>query len=162
MRRVLPQSPLGKAVGYMRNQWTASQRYLTDSRIPIDNSETEQDLRPLTVGRSNWKFLGHPQAAAGRLQLVSIVSSAVRHHLVVHDYLDHVLRKLAEAAQHHPTRLELGSDYLLDLLPDRWGAAHRQSVRHQRIEEQLSIAEDKRTRRARQRIRERRRAATER
>ncbi len=162
VRRVLPQSPLGQAVGYMRNQWTALQRYLSDSRIPIDNSQSEQDLRPLTVGRTNWKFLGHPQAAAGRLQLVSIVSSAAHHHLIVHDYLEDVLRKLADAAQHHPAQLELGSDYLLDLLPDRWGAAHPQSVRQERIDEQQQIAENKRARRARQRILERRRAAAQR
>ena len=31
VRRVLPQSPLGKAVGYMRNQSTALQRHLTDT-----------------------------------------------------------------------------------------------------------------------------------
>jgi transposase len=35
VRRVLPQSPLGQAVTYLRNQWTALQRYLSDSRIPI-------------------------------------------------------------------------------------------------------------------------------
>jgi len=162
VRRVLPQSPLGKAVTYMRNQWTALQRYLSDSRIPIDNSQSEQDLRPLTVGRTNWKFLGHPQAAAGRLQLVSIVSSAARHHLIVHDYLEDVLRKLADAAQHHPAQLELGSEYLLDLLPDRWAAAHPQSVRHERIAEQQQVAENKRARRARQRILERRRNAAQR
>jgi len=161
VRRVLPQSPLGQAVTYMRNQWRALQRYLSDSRIPIDNSQSEQDLRPLTVGRSNWKFLGHPEAAAGRLQLVSIVSSAARHHLIVHDYLEDVLRKLADAAQHHPQHLELGSEYLLDLLPDRWAAAHPQSVRHERIEEQQQIAETKRARRARQRILQRRRTAAQ-
>jgi hypothetical protein len=162
VRRVLPQSPLGKAVTYMRNQWTALQRYLSDSRIPIDNSQSEQDVRPLTVGRANWKFLGHPQAAAGRLQLVSIVSSAARHHLMVHDYLEDVLRKLADAAQHHPAHLELGAAYLLDLLPDRWAAAHPQSVRHERIAEQQQVAENKRARRARQRILDRRRAAAQR
>ncbi|MHB8970755.1 MAG: IS66 family transposase [Pirellulaceae bacterium] len=162
VRRVLPQSPLGQAVGYMRNQWTALQRYLLDSRIPIDNSQSEQDLRPLTVGRSNWKFLGHPQTAAGRLQLLSIVSSAARHHLIVHDYLEDVLRKLADAAQHHPAYLELDSDYLLDLLPDRWASAHPQSMRHERVEEQQQIAENKRARRARQRLLERQRSANQR
>ena len=126
------------------------------------NSDTEQDLRPLTVGRTNWKFLGHPQAAAGRLQLVSIASSAARNHLVVHDYLEDVLRKLADAAQHHPHHLELGSEYLLDLLPDRWAAAHPQSVRQERIEEKKQIAENKRARRARQRLLDRRRAAAQR
>jgi len=161
VQHVLPQSPLGKAVAYMRNQWTGLRRYLSDSRIPIDNSASEQDVRPLTVGRANWKFLGHPQAAAGRLQLVSIISSAARHHLMVHDYLEDVLRKLADAAQHHPAHLELGSEYLLNLLPDRWAAAHPQSMRHERIEEQQQIAENKRARRARQRILERRRNAAQ-
>jgi len=122
------------------------------------NSQSEQEIRPLTVGRSNWKFLGHPRAAAGRLRLVSIASSAVRNHLVVHDYLEDVLRKLADAAQHHPDRLELGSDYLLALLPDRWGSAHSGSVHHERIEEKEQVAENKRLRRARRRLLARRKA----
>lgn len=134
VQRRLPQSPFGQAVRYMRNHWAALQRYLSDSRIPIDNSATEQDLRPLTVGRSNWKFLGHPQAAAGRLQLIGITSSATRNHLILHDYLEDVLPKLADAAQHHPHDLQLGSAYLCDLLPDRWAAARPQSVCHEWIE----------------------------
>ena len=41
--------------------------YLGDGDIPIDNDQSEQIIRPLTVGRSNWLFLGHPRAAAGPL-----------------------------------------------------------------------------------------------
>jgi transposase len=156
--RVLPGSSFGKAIGYLRNQWTGLQRYLSDGQIPIDNNQAEQTIRPLTVGRSNWMFLGHPNAAIGRLQLVSIASSAARNHLVIHDYLEDVLRKLADAAQNHPARLQLGSSHLLDLLPDRWAAAHPESIRHERIEEKKQRAENKRTRRARQRIQARRQA----
>ena len=87
-----PRARSAKAVGYLRNQWSALQVYLRDGRIPIDNDQSEQTIRPLTVGRSNWLFLGHPHAAPGRLQLYSIVSSAHRHHLVIHDYLEDVLR----------------------------------------------------------------------
>jgi len=152
VEQALPESDFGKAVGYLRNQWTGLQRYLSDGRIPFDNSQSEQEIRPLTVGRSNWKFLGHPRAAAGRLRLVSIASSAVRNHLVVHDYLEDVLRKLADAAQNYPDRLALGSDYLLDLLPDRWASAHSGSVRRERIEEKKRVAENKRLRRARRRL----------
>ena len=158
VRHALPQSDFGKAVGYLRNQWTALQRYLSDGRIPFDNSQSEQEIRPLTVGRNNWKFLGHPRAAAGRLRLVSIASSAVRNHLIVHDYLEDVLRKLADAAQNHPDQLSLGSEYLLELLPDRWAAAHPQSVRRERIEENKQVAENKRLRRARRRLLARRQA----
>ncbi|MFV1968250.1 MAG: transposase, partial [Pirellulaceae bacterium] len=140
VQHALPESDFGKAVGCLRNQWTWLQRYLSDGRIPFDNSQSEQKIRPLTVGRSNWKFLGHPRAAAVRLRLVSIASSAVRNHLVVHDYLEGVLWKLADAAQNHPDQLTLGSEYLLDLLPDRWAAAHPRSVRRERIEDKKAAA----------------------
>lgn len=71
-------------------------------------------------GRNNWLFLGHPRAASGRLQLFSIASSAPRHHLVMQDYLEDVLQKLADAKQNHPADLELGSPYLLELLKDSY------------------------------------------
>lgn len=152
VRRTLPQSAIGKAVGYLRNQWPALQVYLRDPDVPIDNDQSEQTLRPLTVGRSNWLFLGHPRAAPGRLRMYSVVSSAHRHHLVIEDYLEDVLRKLADARQNHPADLEPGSTYLLDLLPDRWASAHPASVRRGRFEENQMVADAKRYRRLRRRL----------
>jgi transposase len=152
VQRALPKSAFGQAVGYLRNQWSALQVYLRDGRLPIDNDQSEQTIRPLTVGRSNWLFLGHPRAAPGRLKLYSIVSSAHRHHLVIHDYLEDVLRRLADAQQNHPSDLELGSPYLLDLLPDHWALAHPQSVRQERIEEKELVWDAKRARRAKERM----------
>ncbi len=109
-------------------------------------------MRPLVVGRGNWLFLGHPDAAPGRMQMYSVVSSAHRHHLVIEDYLEDVLRKLADAEQHHPADLALDSPYLLDLLPDRWALTHPESVRKGRIEERENVLDAKRWRRARARI----------
>jgi len=146
-KRVLPKSAIGEAIGYLRNQWSALRVYLSDGRIPIDNDQSEQIIRPLTVGRNNWLFLGHPGAAAGRLQMFSVVSSAHRHHLVIDDYLEDVLRRLADAKQNHPADLEPGSPYLLDLLPDRWALAHPQSVRKGRIEDKEAVSDTKRWRR---------------
>ena len=120
VQQTLPRSAIGEAIGYLRNQWTALRVYLSDGRIPIDNDQSERTIRPLTVGHNNWQFLGHPRAATGRLQMYSVVSSAHCHHLVIDDYLEDVLRKLADAQQNHPANLEPGSRYLLDLLPDRW------------------------------------------
>jgi transposase len=151
-RCVLPQSAIGKALGYLRNQWSALRVYLDDGRIPIDNDQSEQILRPLTVGRSNWLFLGHPRAAAGRLQMYSVVSSAHRHHLVIEDYLEDVLRCLADAQQNHPADLAPDSPYLLDLLPDRWALSHPQAVRRGRIEEREEVSDNKRWRRAHARL----------
>jgi len=151
-KRALPRSALGEALGYLRNQWSALQVYLTDGRLPIDNDQSEQTIRPLTVGRANWLFLGHPRAAVGRLQMSSVVSSAHRHHLLIDEYLEDVLRKLADAQQNHPVDLEPGSPYLLDLLPDRWALVHPQSLRRGRIDDRRTVWDAKRLRRVRARV----------
>jgi transposase len=152
VRRALPQSAIGGALGYLRNHWSALMVYLTDPRIPIDNDQSERAIRPLTVGRVNWLFLAHPCAAPGRMQMFSIVSSAHRHHLIIADYLEDVLYKLADAQQNHPSHLELGAPYLLDLLPNRWAQAHPESIRQDRAEEREIVSDAKRSKRAKKRI----------
>ena len=90
--------------------------------------------------------------AQGRMQMFSVVSSAHRHHLVIADYLEDVLYKLADAQQNHPVDLELGTEYLLDLLPDRWARAHPQSVCQDRADEREMVSDAKRSRRAKKRL----------
>ena len=150
--RVLPRSAIGEALGYLRNQWPALRVYLGDGNVPIDNDQSERTIRPLVVGRGNWLFLGHPDAAPGRMRMYSVVSSAHRHHLVIEDYLEDVFRKLADAEQNHPADLALDSQYLLDLLPDRWALTHPELVRKGRIEEREDALDAKRLRRVRARI----------
>ena len=151
----LPSSRFGKAVGYLQNQWNSLQRYLTDGQLPIDNNQAERVIRAIAVGRRNWLFFGHPQAAAGRLKLMSLVSSAHRHNLVVEDYLADVLEKLADATQNNPSLLSLDANYLTDLLPDRWATTHPKAIRQQRAIEKSDRADAKRVRRARQRMKAR-------
>jgi transposase len=152
VRRALPQSAIGGAIGYLRNHWLALMVYLSDPRIPIDNDQSERAIRPLTVGRVNWLFLAHPDAAPGRMRMFSIVSSAHRHHLIIADYLEEVLYKLADAQQNHPSDLELGSAYMLDLLPDRWAQAHPQAICQNRVEEREIVSDAKRSKRAKKRV----------
>jgi transposase len=146
LKSVLPKSPLGKALTYINNQWECLQRYASDPRLPIDNNQSERTIRPLVIGRRNWTFLGHPRAAAGRLQLFSIASSAHRHGLIMMDYLQDVLKKLAEARQRRPYLLTPGSDYLRDLLPDRWAKANPSSVNRSRLDEREDLDEVKQIR----------------
>jgi len=51
--RALPKSPLGKALGYLRNHWKPLQTYWTDGRIPIDNNDVEQLMKQVALGRKN-------------------------------------------------------------------------------------------------------------
>jgi hypothetical protein len=98
------------------------------------------------MGSRSWTLLGHPQAAAGRLKLFSIVSRAQRHHSIVQDDLTDLLAKLAHAQQREPLRLQPGSDYLQSLLTDRWAQAHPQSVCEERREKHELVAERKQIR----------------
>ena len=143
VKRLLPKSDIGEAVGYLSNQWDALRRYLTDGQLPIDNNHSERVIRPLTIGRKNWMFLGSADSAPGRMKLFSIVSSAKRHCLSIQDYLEDIFLKLSQASQRSPQDLELGSQLLKSLLPDRWAAIHPEHVHHERIQDKQQAAENK-------------------
>lgn len=54
----LPKSPLGEAVTYTRNQWTALNVYVTDGALAMDNNVAERAVKPFAIGRKNWLFFG--------------------------------------------------------------------------------------------------------
>lgn len=140
----LPKSTLGKAVGYLRNQWEPLTTYVRDGRLPIDNNATEGDLRALTIGRRNWLFIGSPEAGPRAAILYTVVASAARHNLDVWAYLRDVLEQLAKGVPH-----------LESLLPDVWAAAHPEAIRSYRAHEREAVATAKRARRERRRALER-------
>lgn len=125
--RVLPKSKLGKAVRYALNQWDELSVYLGDGAIPIDNNETESELRRLTIGRKNWLFVGSHRGGEVAAAMYSLVSSAARHHLDVWAYVDGCLRQLAG-----------GSTDYDSLLPDVWRQSHPESIRAYRDAEKES------------------------
>jgi len=137
--RVLPKSSFGKAVRYALNQWDELSVFLGDGAIPIDNNETEGELRRLTIGRQNWLFVGSSRGGEVAAAMYSLVSSAVRHHLDVWAYVDDCLRQLAG-----------GSTDYESLLPDVWRRTHPESIRQYRDAEQKArrlTTQQRRTRR---------------
>lgn len=139
--KLLPKSKLGQALGYLRNNWRALKRFLSDARLPIDNNEAERDLRRVAVGRKNWLFVGSEEGGERTAIILTIVASAHRHDLDVWAYLRDVLERLAK-----------GEDNLEELLPDVWKAKHPQHVRNFRAEERQHRADERRYRRAKRRI----------
>jgi transposase len=55
IKRVLPESALGKAIGYMMNRWEELTLFLSDARIPLHNNASERALRGPVVGRKNFR-----------------------------------------------------------------------------------------------------------
>ena len=52
-QRALPQSPLGKAIGYLGSMWPGLQVFLEDPNVSLDNNAVERSLRAVVVGRKN-------------------------------------------------------------------------------------------------------------
>ena len=58
----LPKGPMGKAIAYAVNGWSALTRFLDDVRLPVDNNASESALRVAALGRKNFLFVGHDEA----------------------------------------------------------------------------------------------------
>jgi transposase len=107
---VLPKSPIGKAIAYALRNWKELCRYLEDGRLRIDNNRSEQQLRPIAVGRKNW--LRHDAESGGKVAAIlsSLIASCRRHKKNPFEYLRDVLSRIAT----HPAKR------ILDLSPARW------------------------------------------
>jgi transposase len=107
---VLPKSPMGAAIGYVKNQWEALKRYTSSGFLSIDNNVSEQHMKTIATGRKNWLFTGSEIGGKTMAVLFTLVSSCQRHGHDPFVYLRDVLERLPD----HP------KENLAKLLPDRW------------------------------------------
>jgi transposase len=96
--QVLPESLLGKAIGYARNQWQYLCRYVDDGAAPIDNNLLERDIRPFTTGRKNWLFADTVAGAQASAIIYSLMLTCRACGVEPFMYLRHVLTELPQRA----------------------------------------------------------------
>lgn len=120
---VLPKSPIGDAIGYARNQWTALTRFLEDGRLRLDNNAAELQLRREAVGRKNWLFAGSDDGAEWNAIVVSLIASCEMHGIEPWAYLRDVLILLPDWPR----------DRLLELSPKCWKQTLEQTDARQRL-----------------------------
>lgn len=90
--KVLPQSPIGKAIAYARNHWNGLIVFLKDGRMELDNNATERDIKPFVIARKNFLF-SCTQAGADSLGvLFSLIITARHHKLDPYHYLESVFK----------------------------------------------------------------------
>ena len=75
--KVLPKSPIAKAVGYTLRQWSALCVFADDGRLSIDNNAAERALRPFAVGRKNWLFFQRDTGGKTAAILASLLRTAL-------------------------------------------------------------------------------------
>jgi transposase len=90
-----PKSPLGRALTYAVNQWTALNRFLEDGRLPIHNNACERALRKIAVGRANWLFAGSDEGAERAAVIYTVLGTCRLRGVEPFAWLRDVLEKLA-------------------------------------------------------------------
>lgn len=96
--KVAPQSLLGKAIAYTRNQWEYLSRYVTDGCAAIDNNVIERDIRPFATSRKSWLFSDTVDGAKASATIYSLVLTCRACGVEPYDYLLHVLTELPQRA----------------------------------------------------------------
>lgn len=95
----LPKSPLGDALRYLDNQWTALQRFVEDGRLRPDNNGAESQLRAVAVGRKNWLFAGRMAGAHRAAVLYTLIQSCKLAGVEPFAYLKDILLRVASHPQ---------------------------------------------------------------
>jgi len=100
-RKLVPGTPLAKAIGYSRNHRVALRRFLDDPALSPDNNAVERALRLVAVGRRNWLFAGSEVGADDAAILYTLVAGCRELELDPWEYFHDVIERCAagEAAE---------------------------------------------------------------
>lgn len=115
-------SPMAKAIGYYDNQREALREFLKNGRLRLDNNLSEQALRYVVVGRSNWKYFENETGLKWFTVFRSLIATCRLHRLNPQTYLEQVLR----LAPHWPV------NRVLELSPKHWAETVSKLDDHQR------------------------------
>ena len=86
-RNAAPKSALGKALTYLKNQWTYLNNYLLDGRIELSNNRAERSIKPFVISRKNFLFANTARGAQSSAALFSLIETAKENELDPYRYL---------------------------------------------------------------------------
>jgi transposase len=108
--KVLPKSPIGEAIQYALNHWSALKRPLEAGFLELDNGACERAFKPVALGRKNWLFAGSDKGGQTAAVLMSLCMTCKELEINPEAYLRDVLDRIST---HPASRID-------ELLPDRW------------------------------------------
>lgn len=82
---------LTKAVNYVINRKEFLFTYLEDGRCSLSNNNSENSVRPITVGRKNWLFSDSQDGAEASMLCYTIIEMAKTYNLKIYDYILYLL-----------------------------------------------------------------------
>uniref|UniRef100_UPI000248E806 IS66 family transposase n=1 Tax=Aquimarina agarivorans TaxID=980584 RepID=UPI000248E806 len=93
---VLPQSPIGKAMTYFKNQYPKLETIFNDGHIELDNNLIENAIRPMAIGRKNYLFCGSHKAAQNAAMLYSFFGSCKIQNINPREWLEDTLQRIPD------------------------------------------------------------------
>lgn len=81
LTKVLPGSPLGKAIRYTLKRWEKLCIYTSNGILQIDNNLVENSIRPVALGRKNYLFAGSHERAQDAAMLYSLFATCRLHNI---------------------------------------------------------------------------------
>lgn len=115
---ILPKSKFHQALNYYLSLAPHFENYLQHPDARLDNNVAERAIRPLTIGRKNWLFVGSEDGGRASAVLLSLVQTCRNLGINPQTYLEDVLRRIMG----HPARR------VHELLPDQWLAAKQKDA----------------------------------
>ncbi len=108
--QLLPKHPMAEAVNYALNQWDELNVFTKDGAVPIDNNESEREMKRICLNRKNSLFVGNERGGQTAAILSSMTSTCRRHNIDPQRYLTQLLTNLSA----------IPMSQLEEWLPDNW------------------------------------------
>ena len=112
LARISRKGTLAKAIRYSTTRWDALCRFAQDGRLEMTNNAAERAIRPLTLGRRNWTFLGSDSGGERAAVFFTLVQTCKLNAVDPQAYLADVIARIAD----HPAKT------LDQLAPWNWRA----------------------------------------
>jgi transposase len=112
LNRISGKSDLAKAIRYSLNRWEALCRFTQDGRLEMSNNAAERAIRPLTLGRRNWTFLGSDSGGERAAIFFTLIQSCKLNGVNPEAYLADLIGRVGD---HPASRID-------ELLPWNWSA----------------------------------------
>ena len=106
-RRELPQSPLGKACTYAKNQRSHLENIFLDGNLELSNNRCERSVKPFVMGRKAWLFSSTPEGAEASSIMYSIIETAKINGLHPFHYVKFLLETLPYMKSNHDLQMLL-------------------------------------------------------
>jgi hypothetical protein len=102
---------LKKAATYSLNHEEGLRRFLSDPKIPLDNSEAERQIRDIALGKHAWHFVQSENNANALANLFTIEATAKRNGLSPYKYYEYLFTQMCGKLD------QLTDDFLETLCP---------------------------------------------